>query len=184
MNALMPARPISGGSSPGLTMKRARKSGSLMIAVNSRLRLATISGGVPAGARSPAHDVARSGGRPASAKVGTLGSDGLRLSEPRVASAVSSPASICGLSVPDVSNGTDLRREPIEVRKATLASILRKALHGVRLNEHLEHPEGDIVFRTPARWAWRGLFRSAWDHATGLGGRRIGSNSRTRRRRP
>ena len=27
-------------------------------------------------------------------------------------------------------NGTDLRREPIEVRKATLASILREARHG------------------------------------------------------
>ena len=36
-------------------------------------------------------------------------------------------------------NGTDLRREPIEVRKATLASILRKSRPGVRLNEHLEH---------------------------------------------
>ena len=34
-------------------------------------------------------------------------------------------------------DGTDLRREPIEVRKATLASILRKSRHGVRLNEHL-----------------------------------------------
>jgi bifunctional non-homologous end joining protein LigD len=39
-------------------------------------------------------------------------------------------------------DGTDLRREPIEVRKATLASILRKSRHGVRLNEHLEHPAG------------------------------------------
>ena len=29
-------------------------------------------------------------------------------------------------------NGTDLRREPIEVRKATLASILRKSRPGVR----------------------------------------------------
>jgi bifunctional non-homologous end joining protein LigD len=28
-------------------------------------------------------------------------------------------------------DGTDLRREPIEVRKATLASILRKSRHGV-----------------------------------------------------
>ena len=36
-------------------------------------------------------------------------------------------------------NGDDLRREPIEVRKATLASILRQSRHGVRLNEHLEH---------------------------------------------
>jgi hypothetical protein len=32
------------------------------------------------------------------------------------------------------------------VRKATLAGILRKARHGVRLNEHLEHPWGDEVF--------------------------------------
>ena len=43
-------------------------------------------------------------------------------------------------------DGTDLRREPIEVRKATLASILRKRRPGVRLNEHLEHPEGHVVF--------------------------------------
>jgi ATP-dependent DNA ligase len=35
-------------------------------------------------------------------------------------------------------DGTDLRREPIEVRKATLASILRKSRPGVRLNEHLD----------------------------------------------
>ena len=39
-------------------------------------------------------------------------------------------------------DGTDLRREPLEVRKATLASILRKSRHGVRLNEHLEHDCG------------------------------------------
>src|SRR6478672_3627271 len=36
-------------------------------------------------------------------------------------------------------DGTDLRREPLEVRKATLASILRKSRHGVRLNEHLAY---------------------------------------------
>jgi bifunctional non-homologous end joining protein LigD len=53
-------------------------------------------------------------------------------------------------------NGTDLRNEPIEVRKATLASILCMARHGVRMNEHLEHPEGNVVFHTPARWSWRG----------------------------
>jgi bifunctional non-homologous end joining protein LigD len=39
-------------------------------------------------------------------------------------------------------NGTDLRREPIEVRRATLASLLRQSRHGVRLNEHLEHAAG------------------------------------------
>ena len=37
--------------------------------------------------------------------------------------------------------GTDLRREPIEVRKATLASLLRNGKPGVRLNEHIAHPK-------------------------------------------
>jgi ATP-dependent DNA ligase len=44
-------------------------------------------------------------------------------------------------------NGADLRREPIEVRKATLASILRKSRPGLRLKEHMEHPEGAVVFQ-------------------------------------
>src|SRR3954464_1075171 len=44
-------------------------------------------------------------------------------------------------------DGTDMRREPIEVRKATLASILRKTLPGLRLNEHLEHDCGATVFQ-------------------------------------
>jgi ATP-dependent DNA ligase len=63
-------------------------------------------------------------------------------------------------------NGTDLRREPIEVRKATLASILRKSQPGVRLDEHMERTEGAVVSSTPARWGWRGSSRSTWDRAT------------------
>jgi bifunctional non-homologous end joining protein LigD len=39
-------------------------------------------------------------------------------------------------------DGLDMRREPIETRKATLASIVRKSLPGVRLNEHIAHPKG------------------------------------------
>ena len=35
-------------------------------------------------------------------------------------------------------NGDDLRRDPLEVRKATLASILAKAGPGIRFNEHIE----------------------------------------------
>ena len=54
-------------------------------------------------------------------------------------------------------NRTDLRREPIEVRKATLASILRKARHGVRLNEHLEHPEGAVVFQHACKMGLEGI---------------------------
>jgi bifunctional non-homologous end joining protein LigD len=49
------------------------------------------------------------------------------------------------------------RREPIEVRKATLTSILRKSRPGVRLNEHLEHPEGDVVFRHACKMGLEGI---------------------------
>ena len=54
-------------------------------------------------------------------------------------------------------NGTDLRREPIEVRKATLASILRKSRHGVRLNDHMEHPEGAVVFQHACKMGLEGI---------------------------
>jgi hypothetical protein len=42
-------------------------------------------------------------------------------------------------------NGDDLRREPLERRKAALERVLGRAGHGVQLNEHLE-PEGPVVF--------------------------------------
>ena len=54
-------------------------------------------------------------------------------------------------------NGTNLRREPIEVRKATLASILRNSLSGVRLNEHMEHPEGAVVFQHACKMGLEGI---------------------------
>ena len=54
-------------------------------------------------------------------------------------------------------DGTDLRREPIEVRKATLASILRKSRPGVRLNEHLEHDCGLTVFQHACKMGLEGI---------------------------
>jgi len=54
-------------------------------------------------------------------------------------------------------DGTDLRREPIEVRKATPASILRKSRHGVRLNEHLEHDCGLTVFQHACKMGLEGI---------------------------
>jgi len=53
-------------------------------------------------------------------------------------------------------DGTDLRREPIEARKATLASILGKARHGVRLNEHLAH-DGSEVFAHACQMGLEGI---------------------------
>jgi bifunctional non-homologous end joining protein LigD len=53
-------------------------------------------------------------------------------------------------------NGKDLRREPFEVRKATLASLLRGCPPGVRLNEHLAHP-GDDVFHHACAMGLEGI---------------------------
>ena len=53
-------------------------------------------------------------------------------------------------------NGTDLRREPIETRKATLASVLRSCLPGLRLNEHLAHP-GELVFHHACAMGLEGI---------------------------
>jgi bifunctional non-homologous end joining protein LigD len=54
-------------------------------------------------------------------------------------------------------NGDDLRREPLEVRKATLASVLSKAAAGLRLNAHLEHDDGDVVFRHACKMGLEGI---------------------------
>jgi ATP-dependent DNA ligase len=61
-------------------------------------------------------------------------------------------------------DGADMRREPIEVRKATLASILRKSRHGVRFNEHLEHSDGIAVFQHACRTSAPQL--APWSYAT------------------
>jgi hypothetical protein len=61
------------------------------------------------------------------------------------------PAPSCSLDLLEL-DGTDLRREPIEARKATLAIILRKSGPGVQLNEHLEHPDEALVLAHAAGW--------------------------------
>ena len=45
-------------------------------------------------------------------------------------------------------NGDDRRRDPLEVRKATLVLVVAKAGPGVRFNEHLECDDGGIVYRS------------------------------------
>jgi len=76
-------------------------------------------------------------------------------------------------------DGTDMRREPIEVRKATLASILRKARHGSASTSTSSTRTGSWSFSTPARWGARGLSRSGWDRVTGAAAHQTGSSSRT-----
>jgi len=53
-------------------------------------------------------------------------------------------------------NGMDLRREPIETRKATLASVLRGCPLGLRLNQHRAHP-GELVFRHACAMGLEGI---------------------------
>ena len=53
-------------------------------------------------------------------------------------------------------NGQDLRREPIETRKATLASLLRGSLPGLQYNQHFTHP-GDIVFQHACAMGLEGI---------------------------
>jgi hypothetical protein len=45
-------------------------------------------------------------------------------------------------------DGDDLRRDPLAVRKATLASLLRRAAPGLRFNEHLGNEDGAARVRT------------------------------------
>ena len=53
-------------------------------------------------------------------------------------------------------DGEDLRRAAFETRKATLASLVRGSLPGLRLNEHLTHP-GDVVFRHACKMGLEGI---------------------------
>jgi bifunctional non-homologous end joining protein LigD len=56
-------------------------------------------------------------------------------------------------------NGDDLRRDPLEGRKATLEIILTKAGLGIRFNEHMDG-DGESYFGTPASSASKALSRS------------------------
>jgi bifunctional non-homologous end joining protein LigD len=53
-------------------------------------------------------------------------------------------------------NGDDLRREPLATRKATLASLLRCAAPGLRLNEHIE-ADGPTVFAHACKMGLEGI---------------------------
>jgi bifunctional non-homologous end joining protein LigD len=61
-------------------------------------------------------------------------------------------------------NGDDLRRDPLEVRKATLASIVAKASPGIRLNEHMEG-DGPTVFAHACKLGLEGIVSKRKDSA-------------------
>ena len=68
-------------------------------------------------------------------------------------------------------DGRDLRRQPIENRKAPLTKLLRGTKPGLQLNEHIGEP-GDIVFRHACKLGLEGILS-----------KRIGSRYRSGRSR-
>jgi ATP-dependent DNA ligase len=54
-------------------------------------------------------------------------------------------------------NGDDLRRDPLQVRKATLASVLARAASGLRFNEHMEEVDGPLVFQHACKLGLEGI---------------------------
>ena len=73
-----------------------------------------------------------------------------------IASATASTTAAC-FSTPSELSGDDLRPDPLEVRKATLASVLaNKAGSGLRLNEHIE-ADGPTVFAHARKLGLEGM---------------------------
>jgi len=54
-------------------------------------------------------------------------------------------------------DGDDLRRDPLEVRKITLASMLARAGSGLRFNEHMEEADGPLVFQHACKLGLEGI---------------------------
>jgi hypothetical protein len=79
-------------------------------------------------------------------------------------------------------NGDDLRREPLEVRKATLASALAKAAPGLRLNDHIE-ADGPTVFAHACKMGLEGIVSKRKISTYRSAVRPTGSRARTRRAR-
>jgi bifunctional non-homologous end joining protein LigD len=61
-------------------------------------------------------------------------------------------------------NGDDLRRDPLEVRKATLSSVVVKAGAGIRFNEHIE-ADGPTVFAHACKMGLEGIVSKRKDSA-------------------
>jgi len=64
-------------------------------------------------------------------------------------------AVLCALYLLEL-DGRDLRREPIERRKAALKRLIAKGRAGLQLNDHITEP-GDVVFRHACQLGLEGI---------------------------
>ena len=76
-------------------------------------------------------------------------------------------------------DGEDMRRDPLAVRKATLASLLGRADRGFASMSTSTRRTARSCSRTLARWALRASCRSGRTRPTARGARRTGSRART-----
>jgi ATP-dependent DNA ligase len=83
----------------------------------------------------------------------------------------------------DLLQGDDLRREPLETRKATLASLLRKSEMGIDICEHAE-ADGELVFRHACKKGLDGIVSKRRDSRYSSGTTPNWSRARTRSHRP
>jgi ATP-dependent DNA ligase len=67
-------------------------------------------------------------------------------------------------------DGEDLRRDPLAVRKATLASLLARAAPGLRFTEHLDEEDGPLVFQHACKLGLEGIVSKRRDslYSSGL----------------
>ena len=66
-------------------------------------------------------------------------------------------------------DGCDLRYDPWNVRRETLAGLLRKASNGIRLSEHVDGADGTAVFRHACAMGLEGIVakRRDWPYRSG-----------------
>jgi hypothetical protein len=71
-------------------------------------------------------------------------------------------------------DGDDFRRDPLAVRKATLASLLSRRHRACALPSIWTKRTARSCSLTPARWGWRASYRSGAIRRTIQGAHRIG----------
>jgi hypothetical protein len=79
----------------------------------------------------------------------------LRPSNCCAAASTTALVTLCAVNLIEL-DGNELRREPIETRKAVLAKLLRKPLPGLVLNATFDEP-GDVVFKHACALGCEGL---------------------------
>jgi ATP-dependent DNA ligase len=63
---------------------------------------------------------------------------------------------LLGFDLPEL-DGTDLRREPLDRRKAALAKLLRRSCDGIQMVEHIDAADGSTVFAHACKRGLEGI---------------------------